>query len=388
MRIELVGKFYDNHSLSIINRRLAIGLSKNKEIDLFITPLDNFDPSHKVIKKDIKIIKELESKESLEAPEIQIRHCYPPVWSWPVSEMTKVIYIQPWEFSKAPFEWQYKFETFADALIVPSNYVGNVFKQGGLNPDNLFVVPNGFDDSIFNKEKNNQKHPLISEDKFNFVFVGNTQWRKGLDILLNAWSKTFKRYDKKALIIKDNPDIYGKNNAISENIKMQYKTGCAEIIYIDDELSNEEMAGIYKSCKAIVHPYRAEGFGMHIQEALACGCVPIVSADGPANEFIPDDIGFRIDISKKPIDIMDKSIFAAKSGDAMTMMSTHTFANEPSGQHLEKIIQYVYHHHNKQEMLDAVAKITLTNTWDNVVDHYIKVIKDVYSRNKVNRYRN
>jgi hypothetical protein len=42
MNIELVGKFYDNHSLSIINRNLALQLSKlvGKELKLCITALD------------------------------------------------------------------------------------------------------------------------------------------------------------------------------------------------------------------------------------------------------------------------------------------------------------------------------------------------------------
>ena len=47
------------------------------------------------------------------------------------------------------------------------------------------------------------------------------------------------------------------------------------------------MANIYKNAKAIVHPFRGEGFGMHIQEAVACGCYPIFSNSGPVNEFIP-----------------------------------------------------------------------------------------------------
>ena len=153
MRIEIVGKFYDNHSLSIINRKLAIGLSTSENMDVYITPLDSFDPAHKLSKRQARIIKNLEAKEQSEPPEIQIRHCYPPVWAWPVHEMTKVIYIQPWEYGKAPFEWQYKFETFADALIVPSNYIASVFKQGGLDPDNIFVVPNGFDDLSSIKKK-------------------------------------------------------------------------------------------------------------------------------------------------------------------------------------------------------------------------------------------
>ena len=41
MIIEIVGKFYDNHSLTIINRNIALILNENEKIDLYITPLEN-----------------------------------------------------------------------------------------------------------------------------------------------------------------------------------------------------------------------------------------------------------------------------------------------------------------------------------------------------------
>ena len=46
----------------------------------------------------------------------------------------------------------------------------------------------------------------------------------------------------------------------------------------------------YKASKVVVHPYRAEGFGMHVQEATACGCLPLIPANGPTDDFIPEDI--------------------------------------------------------------------------------------------------
>ena len=79
---------------------------------------------------------------------------------------------------------------------------------------------------------------------------------------------------KCTLIIKDNPQIYGVNNLLNEIIKLQYKSQCGEVLYIDDQLSDLEMASIYKNSKFLIHPYRAEGFGMHVQEAVACGCYP------------------------------------------------------------------------------------------------------------------
>ena len=54
---------------------------------------------------------------------------------------------------------------------------------------------------------------------------------------------------------------------LNEATKIQYSTGCAEIIYLDDNYGAESMA-IFKHSNAVVHPYRAEGFGMHVQEGF------------------------------------------------------------------------------------------------------------------------
>ena len=65
-QIEIIGKFYDNHSLAIINREIAIKLSdkeKYPDIELAITPLDQHDSQYKIKKDSLRILKELEAKE-------------------------------------------------------------------------------------------------------------------------------------------------------------------------------------------------------------------------------------------------------------------------------------------------------------------------------------
>lgn len=380
MLIEFIGKFYDNHSLSIVNRSIVLQLAK-LGANIRIVPLDSYDPAYSVSKAEVRVLKNLESTNQEAIPSVQVRHSYPPIWTWPTHNETKVVYIQPWEYPKALFEWQYKFETFADALIVPSNYCKTVFSTGGLRPDNLFVVPNGYDSTVFNTEAGNSVDKFgVNSNKFNFTYVGNSQWRKGLEILLAAWAKAFSRSDNAKLIIKDSPRIYGQSNILSEIIKLQYQTDCGEIIYIDDELSATEMADIYKASEVLVHPYRAEGFGMHVQEAIACGCVPMVSADGPTDDFIPKDKGFRIPVQNVPVNIEDSKIFALKPGDATTMMSTHTFIKEPSAEYLLKAMKYVYHSHDRKSILDRVRVTEVPNTWEVVAAQYLEIFNNIATR--------
>lgn len=381
MIIELEGNFYNNHSLSIVNRNLALQLSSLEckvQIKATDTPNQAYNVSEQVINKLQKL------EQHIGVADIVVRHAYPPNWSWPDTAKTKVVYIQPWEYPKLPFEWQYKFETFADAVITPSTTCEQVYLKGGLNPNNLFVVPNGYDDTIFNLEAK-EPIPEVSDDLFTFTFVGNVQWRKGLDILINSWIKAFTKADRVKLVVKDNPKIYGKSDILNQIIKAQYVNKCAKIEYIDRELSDKEMASLYANSDVLVQPHRAEGFGMHIQEAVASGCIPIIPDKGPTETFIPDNVGMRIKTAKAAIDITDRNVFALKPGDATTLMSTHTFIDEPDGNHLVKLLQSLYNSPQLFDYQDAVNNIDTINNWSKVAEDYLTVFKVLNTREKTRR---
>lgn len=364
-KVEIIGKFFDNHSLSIINRKLAIGLSKENDIDVYINVLDSYDPQYNVSSTELKEIKKLTAKAMTEEPDIQIRHTYPPIWRWPVSDKTRVFQIQPWEYRKLPFEWQYKFETFVDKVITPSTWTANIYKEAGLRPDKVEVIPNGYDTKYFNTKNKNLS------DKYTFVFVGNAQWRKGLDILLQIWSQVFKKEDNAKLIIKDNPAVYGDYQVVPQLVKLQYDTGCAEIEYIGNQLSEIDMSRIYKSSHVLVHPYRGEGFGMHVQEAMACGCFPLVTGDGPTDEFVRDDL-CRIPPKAVVVKADDPKYMMMKPGDSLTTMGGHAIAAEPDIHDLAGKMRACYDRNITGR--DYSRELF---TWENVIERYATLINSV-----------
>lgn len=383
IKVEILGKFYDNHSLAIINRKIAIELSKFvNDVKLFITPLDRYNSIHKVSKDEIKVLKSLENRND-EEPDIQIRHTYPPVWRFPVSKKTKVVYIQPWEYSKIPLEWQYKWENFADAVITPSMWTGDKYLDAGLNPERLHVIPNGYDPTIFNPEPEESR--FFDSKKFTFLFVGTHQSRKGLDILLNVWKDAFVRADNVQLFIKDTPQIYGHNNLLSQILNLQYHVDCGKIIYNSDLLSEKDMANIYKNSKVVVHPYRGEGFGMHVQESVACGAFPIITSQGPTEEFIPQEIGFRINTQRKIVDLTAPELFATKPGDSLSNMGGHGWILEPEAEHLKFNMRLIYSHHERKKFFDKVKGYSNPNTWENIGERYLESIKIIHIRSETPR---
>ena len=65
MIIDFVGKFYDNHSLSIINRNIVTKLAEaHPDWEISITPLDSYDPEYKLDKEVVKQLKTLEQAET------------------------------------------------------------------------------------------------------------------------------------------------------------------------------------------------------------------------------------------------------------------------------------------------------------------------------------
>jgi hypothetical protein len=124
---------------------------------------------------------------------------------------------------------------------------------------------------------------------------------------------------------------------------------------------------------------------MHVQEAAACGCVPIVPINGPTDDFIPEGKGFKLSVQQVPVNIADTGLFALKPGDATTMMSTHTFMNEPSLDHLITAMSFFYHSHDREYILNNSRVENLNNTWDAMADKCIEVFSGLVDKEVVRK---
>lgn len=110
------------------------------------------------------------------------------------------------------------------------------------------------------------------EDKDYFLYIGNLEKRKGIDILLHAYKDYRMNGGDKKLILagkmreKEIEELFFEVNSQVEGLEYAG--------YVDDKEKSKLMA----ECSCFLFPSRAEGFGMPIIEAIAYK-KPIIATD-------------------------------------------------------------------------------------------------------------
>ncbi|WP_269849790.1 glycosyltransferase family protein [Methanosarcina horonobensis] len=212
--IRIEGTFEDSYSLSIINRNLALALDKlDQDVSLFATTgTGDYIPQKGSIKD--KRVREL-WKNDPKFPFFSIRNIYPPRTK-DMNGRYNLIYFF-WEESALPQEWIDDLNSL-DGILVPTNFVKDVLINSGINT-RIGVIPTGVQIDHF--EKDVLPAELHTNKKFLFFNVGSGFPRKGIDVLLKAYTKEFSREDDVCLVVKTFPNIH---NNIAEQIKKHCET--------------------------------------------------------------------------------------------------------------------------------------------------------------------
>ncbi|MGE5458632.1 MAG: glycosyltransferase, partial [Methanococcaceae archaeon] len=366
------GSQFVNHSLALVNRALCLRLIEYP-LDVSIIPFERDTTAPSKDDPALKIKEHYNKK--LSEVNIHVRHHWPPNLNPPAEG--RWVMIQPWEFGSLPKKWVEVFSTQVDELWVPSSYVRDVYISSGVPAERVFVVPNGFDEKKLNPK--NKPYKLKTKKKFKFLFVGGTIFRKGIDILLEAYLKGFAKSDNVCLVIKDmGGDSFYKGQTFREKIEeIRKQKNAPEIEYIDKILSDKELAGLYTACDVLVHPYRGEGFGLPILEAMASGTPAIVTNGGACLDFCNENNSILVEAEKK--------FFPDKKVDDLETVG-HPWLYEVKAEDLAHKMTYAVQNPKTVSELGKKASVYVHDyfTWD----HAFKKMKeriDVLSKVPVRR---
>ena len=171
--------------------------------------------------------------------------------------------------------------------------------RSGAPAEKVRVVPLGVRTDVFTPEGEEfplPLHPATGKRPLRILYVGGTVDRKGADILLQTYLQTFTRNSDVCLVVKD----MGVNTFYSgQNFSQAYKRAAADpggpmVVYLDANMSERDLAALYRSCDCVVLPYRGEGFALSPLEGMSSALPAIVTAGGPTDDYLSDDIAYRV----------------------------------------------------------------------------------------------
>jgi glycosyltransferase involved in cell wall biosynthesis/SAM-dependent methyltransferase len=225
-------------------------------------------------------------------PDVHIAHQWPPNWTPP--PVGHWIVMQPWEFGSLPRAWLEPLARQVDEVWVYSRFLRDCYVRSGVPAERVAVIPLGVDPAGGCPRP--EPLPLQTAKRFKFLFVGGTIHRKGIDLLLSAYTQVFSRRDEVCLVIKDmgQGSFYQGQTAQQLISRLREHPEAPEVEYLADDLPAEDMHRLYAACDCLVHPYRGEGFGLPIAEAMAHGLPVIVTGYGPALDFCSSQTAYLL----------------------------------------------------------------------------------------------
>jgi glycosyltransferase involved in cell wall biosynthesis len=165
-------------------------------------------------------------------------------------------------FNKELLEREEQEYQLADRLLCPSNFVVKTFVDQGFSREHLVRHIYGFDEKVFYPDNK----PRETKLGMTMISVGVCAVRKGLHFALEAWLKSPASQNGTFLIAGEFLPEYQKKLApilTHPSIKMLgHRNDVPELLRRSD---------------ALVLPSIEEGFGLVCTEAMASGCVPLVS---------------------------------------------------------------------------------------------------------------
>jgi glycosyltransferase involved in cell wall biosynthesis len=180
------------------------------------------------------------------------------------------------ETHRIPSHWV-KYCNQMDEIWVPSRFNVETFSASGVDRRKLRVIPYGVDIKRF---KPAEPSPIQEKRRFCFLYIFAFDWRKGFDILLEAYIREFFNHDDVTLILKTYWEKYSgiqKNQIrlqlqnIIDRIKSEVGKTNPHILIVDHSLSEGELMNLYANCNLYISTDRANGWGMSCLEVMAMG---------------------------------------------------------------------------------------------------------------------
>jgi alpha-maltose-1-phosphate synthase len=220
----------------------------------------------------------IEAKRLGKACVYDLPTCYYPAWERIQSELSRK-YSDWMPTNCLPAAYDVRLEQkrkemdLADLILVASRYVEATVREFYPHKD-IARAPYGVDVEFWTPASTRkQPGPL------RFIYAGNVSVRKGVALLIEAWSKAGLRDAELTLV-----GSWG----LAESKLRSLPAGITWV----PPCSSEALRDRYRESHVFVFPSYSDGFGLVLLEAMACGLPAIASEASIGPEIITADCGF------------------------------------------------------------------------------------------------
>ena len=154
----------------------------------------------------------------------------------------------------------------------------------GIHKNKIKIIPNGINlheyQNLPKKGEFRKKYNIKTNEKI-ILYLGRIHKRKGIEILLNAFSEILNELNQVKLV------IVGPDDGFLKTIKNQAKTlRITDKILITGPLFDEEKRQAYTDADLLVYPAIHEIFGLVPFEAILCDTPIVVTKNDGCGELV------------------------------------------------------------------------------------------------------
>lgn len=290
-RIE--GPFDSSYSLALVNREIAQAMSKiGHQVVLHSTegPGD-FPPDQCFLENnpDLAVMHQRALNTGPTDSDVCSRNLYPPRVVDMASRLN-FLHAYGWEESGFPWEWVNSFNHALQGISVMSRHVEKVMIDNGVTVP-LTVSRLGID----HWERVDAEDDLeINAKSFRFLHVSSCFPRKGADVMLRAFGRSFRASDDVTLVIKTFPNPHNEIHRWLEEVKSK-DLNFPDVLILEEDYTDSQLKALYEKCHVLVAPSRAEGFGLPMAEAMLSGLAVITTAWSGQLDFCTSETAWLVD---------------------------------------------------------------------------------------------
>ena len=170
----------------------------------------------------------------------------------------------------------------ADQVWIPSTWGKHILLEHGIDKDKIYVVPEGVDGKLFH---NFGRKIWTASRPFRFLMIGKYEERKSFNETLEAFAQVHGNHPDIELVIKSNY-FTNQDQKLQQLRDKINNLGLTNVQVLWGDMTENQIADLYRSCDVFVFPSKGEGWGLPLIEAAASGMTIITTKYSGQTEFI------------------------------------------------------------------------------------------------------